>query len=1683
MLINYDEYNKIKDELSQNKPSKEIKDIRRALGVLMSVDAGDYLISTKNIDKLPNISDETVYKYNQALFKDLKNSYKEVKKAIEILFDKGKQNLISDNPSIGNINVLISYDDTLKKDKVDIFSKESVEKILSMPRVFKDKWEEDKEVEVFNIKEDAKNIKDMITINLYNLFTTDIDDKYEIEEDDNFNWLLKTEGLLDSSKSYILKIDGAPMSIDNHANYKVSSRGYSTTYSIKKQYDEKVKLSSTIPYFYIDNFIKEKTNLPLIDFIKFTKKTGKFLYGYILNNPKIIVNNKNYFTNNEYNGKIQLGRELFEGFQDSFLQMSKIIQNGINTNSTGLEILNTIKENSNVDNVLIQLFYHKLKQELSENEASLDNTQKDTYEIIIQTFNKTYEKLAKDIADWRNKKNSYDDVLDNINSYEADNIFDVKNYINQLTYLEYNKQLLHKLTDTSIDNSNIQNMSDKDIEELIKNFVIHERATIFDNKVDSYILNFRDKDKPKYSDNVVKLMEKRPEFKDVVDKLEKSKYHDYFELDSEFVRKKDSIDYLNKFADALESIDIPVNQKTTLRWRKLGNYHASGIYFKSHTLIAEDFRYLRSYIHELTHHIDLSSQYNKMGRDKLVSMMRGYFHKRMKEDTSVRNIIEPKKDYYLSDTELIARGGEVAYLLMLGRYDEVKRDYNDGKINKDEFIQKLYDNFENNQYSFLMEKLLTYKNNPVYINIEDEIKNERFYILDSLYEYYKPFYKKDINTDIEKFLDNSLRTGFGDRRFEGVTFKPDYNFMYSNENFTLEEVKNIPFTKFYQEATFDFSKQGTVEKITLDDIIKGKRELSKENIDKLIEYGYSLEAIENKIDDNLENILFPVDDTTIKKVELLMKIFDSKDNERDNILASALVKLYIEDKISIEDLDKFNNERMSLEIFSTFYKSDPNEVALSKALEFMSKYDYDQLFKIKNIWEREIKNRIKELATKKLFLSSEKEIEELDFKKYDINILKDFFGEYGKYFFNIEGWIRETKNNKNMINALKNYQIFYKKINQLDEIPLDTKHKILYSMLSKISPKDVEKYKGEISVDIDMIKNINKIKISNKLDLKEIDKNLKNIMFYFDVVDKNKKLLSVQEKVELIMNTIDDETFSYMFLENFRNNIFNGLHIGKDNETVLYYLLKNIEKRLNRYDFSLEDLHFKTYKIQNNIKKFKEETNNIENIDSNEDSEEEIFFMPADVISANNLFNTLSKDSKFWSNINVDFLDEARRIAVKNGAIKKFLDFIFLYPNKDEFYLLNATSQVLSLIEDYAKGKIDLSLEEQNLIKDFIKEKLRDESYDFVFYDANEGKYYRFEYDDDFYTKDKIDSATENTFKILVDNFKRDDYRKEIIEAFKTDDPIKIKEFYDLLSDNVNKFDINYTETCYCYEKFLDGYKIFFASLFLSREYQEFDKDLKELKKRVYKIRKHLKDVIKDIDYYIDDRNKDFKPYYLKYFNIYGVLSIDKYTIKEKNIFDKTIEKINKWKDIYEVAGKKEFVDSFKSLIDELENKNSIFVQSDKFNSVNISKKDLHIEKIKDTSYDKFITMFMIVDSLKSHFASKNNLQMVDLLDKLDAKNFSTFSNFQKIEYSEKIKENIDKVANILEKILEVLDKKGIKISYNDYSKHYGRKSQKYFNFFSNRAFLDVTSAILESRKEEKVDKKITKNNSLNLSC
>lgn len=222
--------------------------------------------------------------------------------------------------------------------------------------------------------------------------------------------------------------------------------------------------------------------------------------------------------------------------------------------------------------------------------------------------------------------------------------------------------------------------------------------------------------------------------------VKNNKFINAIELDPD-TNLKGVIDILHKTSD----LNLNINEQFCLKCRKLGNYNASGLYLPRQHIAAVDITNPSALIHELTHTADISNLelYNHKLREELIN--------KVKKRIDITDLtISTKINYYLNSDEIIARLGEIAYILN-------KNDYKGENFTQ--FVEKvkLQEKEYNSEFLNIASPINDYlKQSNIYFNFDKMLPNDLLEIKEYFKSYFgvnnddiKPIYSKAIDYEFK----------------------------------------------------------------------------------------------------------------------------------------------------------------------------------------------------------------------------------------------------------------------------------------------------------------------------------------------------------------------------------------------------------------------------------------------------------------------------------------------------------------------------------------------------------------------------------------------------------------------------------------------------------------------------------------------------------------------------------------------------------------------------------------------------------------------------------------------------------------------------------------------------------------------------------------------------------------------
>ena len=135
-------------------------------------------------------------------------------------------------------------------------------------------------------------------------------------------------------------------------------------------------------------------------------------------------------------------------------------------------------------------------------------------------------------------------------------------------------------------------------------------------------------------------------------KNNKFKYIEAVEVDGDA-----DISKVLKIINQLEALKINTEFKFTLKFRKLGNYSANGLFMENGFIVAEDLRNTSALLHEIAHFVHMVSHNDNAFVNYMIAKLTP------RVDLKAIEQIGGKKEYYLDSKEVLARALEIASLL------------------------------------------------------------------------------------------------------------------------------------------------------------------------------------------------------------------------------------------------------------------------------------------------------------------------------------------------------------------------------------------------------------------------------------------------------------------------------------------------------------------------------------------------------------------------------------------------------------------------------------------------------------------------------------------------------------------------------------------------------------------------------------------------------------------------------------------------------------------------------------------------------------------------------------------------------------------------------------------------------------------------------------------------------------
>ncbi|SHH63046.1 hypothetical protein [Ferrimonas marina] len=193
------------------------------------------------------------------------------------------------------------------------------------------------------------------------------------------------------------------------------------------------------------------------------------------------------------------------------------------------------------------------------------------------------------------------------------------------------------------------------------------------------------------------------------------------------IDKDASLEAIANALDQIRDLKFDLHKQVIFKVRKLGNYNANGLYSSNYHIVAVDIKNPGALVHEFIHAVDLNRE--GYSWDPQRQNVVGTLVAEMDEE-ALREVCGNKRAaYYLNPKEVIARAGEIAYLLQ-------KFDYQQGE-SMEQFAGRVRKAEQERDcpYDIVPVKPIdTYLNNPhIYFNLS-EIPLSKLSLVKGYYE-------------------------------------------------------------------------------------------------------------------------------------------------------------------------------------------------------------------------------------------------------------------------------------------------------------------------------------------------------------------------------------------------------------------------------------------------------------------------------------------------------------------------------------------------------------------------------------------------------------------------------------------------------------------------------------------------------------------------------------------------------------------------------------------------------------------------------------------------------------------------------------------------------------------------------------------------------------------------------------
>lgn len=623
-------------------------------------------------------------------------------------------------------------------------------------------------------------------------------------------------------------------------------------------------------------------------------------------------------------------------------------------------------------------------------------------------------------ADKKIKETIINDIFGNINIRKLNSFYNRSNFAEWIYYTK-ERDNLHKIIKEKFDFLFSGLSKNENLKVYVSKFFPANTARVVDITKNS-IYAIKKDGVMEISSSPLKFEEEK--INEIFSLLNEINYINAIEID-----KNTDLEKLKQLLEYVKKAEFNMSYPFVLKTRLLGRHACYGIYFNEPKILAVDLRYPFSFVHELTHHIDFHNEhYSNEERVNFVSILR---------DDFLGDDFFKLTDYYAKTSEMIARCGEISYLLNLLNYEEkIKNLPLDTKI-KDIDIDKDFTNglVKNLNYYF--------QGKEIYFNLENRTIED----LNIIYNFYAPLLRYKTNLEQKPILkiardlkNKRIYTKRAEKKLSSFLY--DFNSIFNSlengllkQEYTREEIVSI-FMEDKKQSTYIISFLDDEEKIqykVLDD--KNYKNFNSENRPKfVISNSYKvfsdekLDFLKYLINNNLyfDRINIYIKDYFSKKILINQNFL----NETFNSQEQFLLLMNLNNKY--ERYFNINNEIMK-NLYETSFKNKEfinNEIVLSvlskekcynyhsksqtysDELNFFAKFLGLSVFKSNNKTSFKIDTNvfnkvcefIDEIKNNKYLNKKEKTENGIEYFKYE---------QLKEYIENFENFKKSFKDNKN----------------------------------------------------------------------------------------------------------------------------------------------------------------------------------------------------------------------------------------------------------------------------------------------------------------------------------------------------------------------------------------------------------------------------------------------------------------------------------------------------------------------------------------------------------------------------------------------------------------------------------------------------------------------------------------------